>query len=473
LSAPPSAPVAPPRRVLHVASEIAPFSATGGLGMVVGSLPAHQRAAGLGAHVVTPLYRFIERDALVRGAEAPTVRLDGQTWTGRRWHTPDGHVTFLDVPKLFDRPHAYGPPGHAYDDNPLRFAVFCRMAAQMAETTDVFHLHDWQAALTAVYLGGRRPAVLTVHNLAYRGLCGLDWADRLGVPRALRTFEGVEYHGQMSLLKAGLVLADRLTTVSPRYADEIQSEPGGAGLSGLFRHRRSRLSGILNGIDVESWDPADDAALAAPFDADDVSGRDACRAALRATMHLDEGVLFGAATRATPQKGIDLVLPEIDRLVAVGARFAFVADGDPDLMHALRAAAARHPRAVALVEQFHPTLLRQLYAGTDFTLVPSRFEPCGLAQMYAMRYGSVPVVRQVGGLADTVRDAEDGITFFDPSVAGFGAAADRAMALFEAQDAYRAMQRNALRRDWSWDGPATAYDALYASLSRSPTGARR
>lgn len=448
-------------RVLHVTGEVAPWSKTGGLGDVLGSLPQHQRAAGVDARVVTPLYGFIDKKALRRGEAIAPITLAGETFEGRFWHDDTRGTIFVDLPRLLDRPYNYGGPEGDYADNPLRFGAFCKVVANMWPQADVFHLHDWQAGLTAMYLGGRRPVMLTVHNLAYQGLCGFEWADRLGVPHALRSFEGVEYYGRVSLLKAGLVLADRLTTVSPTYAREIQGEPEGLGLAGLFRHRRMGLDGIINGIDTELWNPAGDEALAATFDATDLSGRAACQAALRAELDLDEGPIFGVIARAVSHKGLDLVANAADAAIRRGARFAVLASGDPLLERQLRQVAQRHPRAFAFADRFDLKLARRIYAGSDFILVPSRSEPCGLTQMIGMRYGAVPVVRATGGLADTITEGRTGLRFEAPTADALGGALDRALDLFADGEAYAAMRDRCLACDWSWAGPVKAYSAIY------------
>lgn len=446
-------------KVLHVTGEVAPYSKTGGLGDVLGELPPAQRALGIEARVVTPLYGFIDRSRLRRGRTLPEVHLGGRTLGGRLWHDDDRHIAFVDLPGLLDRPHNYGGPGGEYADNPLRFGAFCKVAAGMAGEADVFHLHDWQAGLAAMYLGGRRPVVLTVHNLAYQGLCGFEWADRLGVPRALRTYEGVEYYGRVSLLKAGLVLADRLTTVSPTYAAEIQKEPGGMGLAGLFRHRRRGLDGIINGIDTDDWNPASDPALPEAFSADDLGGRAACTAALRAELKLGEGPIFGVISRAAGQKGLDLLVSAAPRAIASGARFAVLASGEPSIMQGLDEVAAQHPGAFAVVDRFDLDLARRIYGGADFITVPSRYEPCGLTQLIGMRYGAIPVVRRTGGLADTVVDGETGLCFDEASAEALGHAIDRALAMHD--DARAAMRARCMAQDWSWAGPAAAYRDIY------------
>lgn len=453
-------------RIVHVTGEVHPYSATGGLGFVLAELPPAQRAAGIDARIVTPLYGHIDRSGLRRGDATPTVMLGGRRVAGRLWHDDDRHITFVDLPGLLDRPHNYGGPHGDYTDNPLRFGAFCKVVAGLWSSVDVYHLHDWQAGLTAMYLGGRRPVVLTVHNLAYQGLCGFEWADQLGIPHALRSFEGVEYYGRVSLLKAGLVLADRLTTVSPTYAREIQSEPLGQGLAGLFRHRRHGLDGILNGIGPAPFDPADGKTLAARYDAADPSGKPACVAALRDELGLGDGPIFGVVGRAAHQKGFDLLMQAAPAAIAAGARFAVVASGDGGLVEALHRTARAHPGAFAYSDAFDIELAQRVYAGSDFMVVPSRFEPCGLVQMIAMRYGTIPIVRRTGGLADTVADGGTGLVFDEASPGALLEALKRAMALDAATR--KAIQGRGMARDWSWTEPARAYAAIYARLCGLP-----
>lgn len=464
-------------RVLHVTSEVAPFSKTGGLGEVLGALPAHQRAAGIAARVVTPRYGFIDpaRHALVRRPDPLTVHLGGQAFAATLWETPDGHVILVDVPGLLDRPHPYGDDHGEYADNPLRFAVFCRVAADLGLEADLVHLHDWQAGLCGLYLAGRRPLVHTIHNLAYQGVCDLGWATRLDVPPAKLSYEGLEFHGQLNLMKAGLTSADRLTTVSPRYAEEVRSEPGGQGLSGLFHYRRADLVGILNGLDIEAWNPATDPALPAHYDARAPEGKDICRRALLDEVGLDDagGPVIGVVARAAWQKGLDLVADAAGALAGLDARVVILTDGDPFLVDRLRWAAGRHPRTFALRTAFDEGLARRIYAGADFVLVPSRFEPCGLTQMIGMRYGAVPVVRETGGLADTVRDGETGLSFFDPTPAALAEAVRRAAALYRDGDGYAAVRARAMATDWSWAGPVRAYRALYEELAGRSGGEPR
>lgn len=445
-------------RVLHVTGEVGPFSKTGGLGDVLEALPLEQQRAGLDVRVLTPRYGFIERFGA--GRPGPLVELEGGRFESMLYDAPTAPVTFVDVPGLLDRPEPYAD----YPDNPLRFAVFCKVAAALRDEYDLLHLHDWQAALTALYLQGARPTIQTIHNLAYQGQCSLGWAAPLGIKPELLTWQGLEFHGGLNLLKAGLVFADRLTTVSPRYAREICDEPGGQGLSGLFRHRARELTGILNGIDPVAWDPTTDAALPARFGPDDTAGKATCKAALCAELGLADGPLLGIVSRAVGQKGLDLVAEAAPALIGAGARFAVLADGERWLMDHLQRVADQHRDGLVLVSRFDLALARRIYAGSDYVLVPSRFEPCGLTQMFGMRYGAVPVVRATGGLADTVEDEVTGITFHDPTPADLTGAVHRALDRYREPDRYRAMQREGMVRDWSWARAAEAYHALYRAL---------
>ncbi|MEZ4475102.1 MAG: glycogen/starch synthase [bacterium] len=299
-------------RILHVTSEVAPYSKSGGLGDVLADLPVAQRRRGHDAVVLSPLYGQVPREGLVRRLEPTTVRVGWRTFEGHLW-AREG-LLFFEAPDLFDRAGMYG---HA--DDPLRFAALCKLAAALAHDFDVVHLHDWQAGLTALYLAGARPVVHTIHNLAYQGICHPGWADDLEIPHELRRFTGLEFHGNLSLLKAGLVLSSRVTTVSPTYAREIVEEPGGAGMAGVLSHRPDGVAGLLNGIDPGRFDPAADPALAAAFSAGDLAGRARCRAALQAELGLEDGPVFAVVGRAVHQKGLDLVAAAVPGIVAAGA----------------------------------------------------------------------------------------------------------------------------------------------------------
>lgn len=387
---------------------------------MAGALPRAQRALGHDVRVLTPLYRGVDRAGLRR------VRSDLFAANG---------VWFVDAPDLYDRDGLYG---HA--DDPRRFAHLCRTAAELAADVDVVHLHDWQAGLTALYLRGRRPTVFTIHNLAYQGICGFEWADRLDIPERFRRFDGLEFHGRLALIKAGLQLADRLTTVSPTYAREILEEPAGHGLAGLLQYRQAVLRGILNGLDPADWPLAE----AAP-------ARD--------------GRHFVVVSRAAHQKGLDLIIDAAPAIVAGGGRLTVLSSGDHEIERGLLACAARFPDQVTVITAFDPDRARALYQAADFVLVPSRFEPCGLTQLIAMRYGAIPIVRRTGGLADTVEDGVTGIVFDAPSGAALRGAIERALALSAAERAR--MQAAGRARDWSWRQAAQHYLNLYRELKET------
>jgi starch synthase len=400
----------------------------------------------------------------------------------------------LDAPHLFDRagnPYL-GADGKDWPDNALRFGALSFAAAEIGRglidgyLPDVIHAHDWQAGLAPAYLrygaarqrGARPPAtIITVHNLAYQGQFPATLLDTLQLPSAAFTMEGVEYYGQIGFLKAGLSLADHITTVSPTYAIEIQGSEMGMGLEGLLRHRADRLTGILNGIDPEVWNPAKDSHLAARYDAGKLESRKANKAAVRKKFGLSaegKGPLLTLISRLTWQKGIDLVLTVLPRLVAEGAQLALLGSGDAALETELTAAAARYPGKVGIILGYDEGLSHLLQGGADAILVPSRFEPCGLTQLYGLRYGTVPIVARTGGLADTVIDANDvalaagvatGFQFVPVTADALGAALARALKCYRDPATWRAMQKRGMAADVSWRRPAAQYAELYRALA--------
>ena len=459
-----------PISVLHITGEVAPFSQTGGLGDVARDLPAVQRRHGQRSVVVSPLYGCAARSKLVLERPEMEVHLGGRRFLVRKWRDQDDAHWFIDAPNLIDRPTPYNDHRGDYWDNPLRFAVFCKTAIELSAPFDCLHLHDWQSGLAAIYNQGQKPVLISVHNLAYQGLCTFQWSEQLDIPHALRGADGLEYYGHMSLLKAGLSLADKLSTVSETYSKEIQSEPGGQGLSGLFRHRQSDLSGILNGLDYEIWDPRTDQALEENFDIDTMEKRPKNRAALFERYQLADGVLCAIVSRAATQKGLHLVAQEIDELVHRGGRFIFLANGDPNIMAMLRACERKHPTCVRLIAEFDPKVARLLYGGSDFVVVPSLYEPCGLTQMMAMRYGAVPIVRRTGGLADTVEDGRTGLVFETIDASACKHALVRAFNLFGDTARYADVQKTCMKTDYSWDRAQKAYAHLYENLVKAKTG---
>lgn len=465
-------------RVLHAATECFPYVKVGGLGDVMGSLPAALRSEGVDARLLLPGYRGVVQalpgGEVVRGY---ADLLGGGPAQVRRVQGDRGVPLYLLECGFFDRPGGpYEDPG----DSHLRFAAFSRVAADLARQEDwrpdILHVHDWQAALAVAHLAGElgdRPGtVLTVHNLAYQGIFDAEQLAPMGVSQDLFHMHGVECHGRINCLKGGLQLADRITTVSPTYAREIQAPAFGEGLEELLRHRAGALTGILNGIDRQVWDPARDPHLPAHFSVHRPSGRKICKNHLQREMGLDEAPerpLFGVVSRFTSQKGLDLVLENVGHLVGAGAQLAVLGSGDPVLEAGFQAAAASFPGQVALGRGYDEPLSRRIMAGADVILVPSRFEPCGLTQMYAMAYGALPLVRFTGGLADSVVDAAhpDGTGFHFGEANGWvlGEALNRVLRCWHQEPRlWKAMQGRGMRLDQGWARSARAYLDVYAQL---------
>ena len=485
-------------RVLHVASEVAPWAATGGLADVLAALPpAVARALPGSVHAtVVPLYR----EAQARLAAAGVALVDGPRLTValgahrlkvtlRRAAVAHG-PWFVDCPSLYDRDGLYGDGGHDHGDNHLRFATLCRAALDAAPALldgapDVVHGHDWQAGLAIAFArwdGAPARRVFTIHNVAFRGAFERAVVQELGLPWSAYDPEHLEAWGELSLLKAGLAYADAVTTVSPTYAEELYTPDFGYGFEGFLRYRVPPIVGIVNGIDTDAWDPMRDPALPARFGAGDLAGKAACRAALLRELGLparSRTALAVAVSRLSWQKGLDL-LPELaPRLRRLPVQLAILGSGEAALEARLRALAAALPGQVALRTGFDPALARRLYAGGDLLLMPSRFEPCGLDQLYAMRYGTVPVVSSVGGLRDTVDDPGDralatgegtGFRLHTVDAEGLEEALARAARMFVDRPAAFARVRAAgMARDSSWGPSAARYADLYraATLPRT------
>ncbi|TQF79154.1 glycogen synthase GlgA [Elioraea sp. Yellowstone] len=472
-------------RVLAVASEAVPFVKTGGLADVVGALPAALAREGVAVTTLLPGYPAV-LDALAGAEEvARFADLPGGPARLLRGQAGGLAVAALDAPALFDRPgNPYlGPDGADWPDNGIRFAALGAAAARLAAEGGfaALHAHDWQAGLAGAYLrhaGNRLPVLFTLHNLAFQGHFPAALFPHLGLPDAAFALAGVEFHGGVGFLKAGLWYADAITTVSPTYAAEITTPEGGMGLDGLLAGRAGVLHGILNGIDTTAWDPATDRHLAARFDAADPAPRAANRAALGRALGIAADPprpLFGFVGRLTWQKGVDLILDALPALLATGGSLALLGSGEAGLEARARAAAAAHPGRVGVAIGYDERIARLIYAGADGVLVPSRFEPCGLAQLCALRYGAVPVVARLGGLADTVVDANPmalqagwgtGLQFSPPTAGMLAAALRRAAALFADAGTWRRLQRNAMATDVSWTRSAAQYAALLSALAR-------
>ena len=477
--------------VLSVASECVPFVKTGGLADVVGALPRALAPLGVEMRVLVPGYPPMMA-SLPEDAECHELaRLPGgeaRLVTGR---AAGVDVMVLDSPRLFDRPgNPYlGPDGRDWPDNHLRYGALCRLAARIAGDgiggwqPDLVHLHDWQAGLAALWLKlARRPAppsLLTIHNIAFQGLFPREAMTPLGLPEAGFHSDGFEYFGQLGFLKAGLIYADRISTVSPTYARELMRPELGMGLQGVIDSRRAALSGILNGIDVEAWNPESDPHIASRYCAANPAGKAGNRVALarRLALHaVREGPLFCVVSRLTRQKGLDLLLEALPRLLARGASLALLGSGDADLESAFRAAADDNPGRVGVVIGWDESLSHLMQAGADAIVVPSRFEPCGLTQLYGLRYGTLPVVARTGGLADSVIDANEaalragvatGFQFAPGSSAPLADAIDRACDTFADAKSWSAMVRSAMRHPVGWEASAEAYARLYTELTES------
>ncbi len=471
-------------RVVHVSSEVAPFAQSGGLADVVSGLPAAQAEAhGLDVGVIVPLYRGVaERvaDAGIRFDTAVPLTLEvGVHVIPAALRTAKvGRVRygFVDCAALYDRPgNLYGPGGAGeWHDNHVRFAALGKAAlaggaALLAGAPDVLHVHDWQAGPAAIYarmLPSPPAIVATIHNLAYRGIFPKLVMDELGLPWSTFNQHQLEFYDQVSFLKGGLAAADVVTTVSPSYALEILSPERGEALDGFLRWDVPRLVGIVNGIDARSWDPMTDSALVAPFNREDISNRASGRDALAVEMGLpaDDQPLLGVIARMTGQKGLDLVADIVPELAELGARMVVLGAGEPELEARFRSLAEQFPRELAVRVGFNVGLARRIYGGSDLFVMPSRFEPCGLGQLYAMRYGSIPIVHGVGGLRDTVTDGVTGLRFESADAGSLRAAIARGVTVCRDRKKLVTMQRAAMSRDSSWLASALEYVQLYRSL---------
>lgn len=474
-------------KALAVASECFPLVKTGGLADVVGALPAALAPHGIEVRTLLPGYPAVLASA-GRARTLHSMEMFGGPARIRGHSIAGLAVLVLDAPHLYDRPGGpYSGPNGDWPDNPQRFAALAQAAAAIAHGAlgawrpDVVHAHDWQAGLVPAYLryDGRRhpPTVFTVHNLAFQGWAPADLLGPLGLPAESFTIEGVEFFGGIGFLKAGLRLADAITTVSPTYAAEITRPENGQALDGLLRARSAELHGIANGIDTQVWNPAKDALLPARYAGPHARRRGRNKAALQEALGLEPGpapLLYGIVSRLTRQKGIDLVLQSLPALLASGAQLAVLGTGEPDLEAGLLAAAAANPGLIGIRVGYDEALAHLVQAGCDALLVPSRFEPCGLTQLCALRYGAIPVVARVGGLADTVIDANPaalaagvatGLQFTPVTAEALVTTLRRTQALWADPPAWARLQRNAMHAEVGWAAPAAAYAALYRSLA--------
>ena len=468
--------------ILFVAAELAPHAKVGGLADVAAALPQALAAAGHAVSVAVPLHRGLKRSGELRRTplELPVPVAHG-TWPTRVWQGLRGGVSLFGIERdeYFDRPHLYGEGGKDYPDSLDRFVFFSRAAVELARhiepVPEILHVHDWHTALipalvSVVPLPMR--TVFTIHNLRYQGEFPASEFPRLGLPAEMFQPGTLEFYGKCNLLKGAVLLADEVTTVSPTYAREIQTEAHGHGLHEVLAGRAGHLTGILNGIDETAWNPATDTELKKNFRLGALEGRDACRVALEGELGLEPAngrPIFGMVTRLTADKGLDLVVGATARLVAQGGRLVVLGTGDPALETAVRDLARAYPGQVAARLEHHEGLARRIFAGADFFLMPSRTEPCGLTQMYAMRYGAIPVVADTGGLHDSVEPwrAETqtgcGIRLAADSEGGLCLGLDQALALWDEPAMMGRARQNGMQRDWSWGAAVPAYDTVYRS----------
>jgi starch synthase len=475
-------------KILMASSEMAPLARTGGLGDVLAALPSELQQRGHEVSVALPFYRGIrENKALKAKRTGVTVTIQ----IGAKRHeaeilqctAPNGVQVFLvRRDEYFDRSGLYGADGRDYEDNAERFIFFSKAVVELARRVtpppDVLHVHDWQTGLIPVFVKEWElpfSTVFTVHNLAYQGSF---WAVDFGLtnlPAGFFSPRGVEFYGRLNFLKSGILFADAVTTVSERYAREIQTAEFGCGLDGVLRENAGKLRGILNGTDYTLWDPATDKLIAKKYKAESLAGKKVCRDALLEKVGLKEnprGPVFGMVTRLAEQKGIDLMLPLIDRLLADDVRLMVLGEGDTAYERELMIAQKKHGGKFAFQRGHDEPLSHAIEAGSDITLIPSHFEPCGLTAQYSLRYGTIPIARACGGLYQIIRDydpsagAGTGFVFFDYTAEALWDAIGRAKRVFQNADEWKALMQRAMACEFSWAKAAAEYEKVYDWLAR-------
>ena len=485
-----------PVSVVHLAVELAPFARTGGLGEVVSSLAAAQAAAGLNVAIVVPLYRQI-RDQFpdLEPVDAPFITEVAFLEHGTQlYRLPEARVAesialrgatalpavyFIDNRDFFDRPGIYGDASGPYTDSARRYAFLCaatvKILPRITSAPAILHAHDWHTGLALAYLRTwyadspwhREVAtVLTVHNAGYQGHYDAGTMADVGLPMSLYNFTQFEWYGRMNLLKGGMAFADAVTTVSMTHADELRTAEGGFGLHDSFRLKGDAFVGILNGIDQTRWDPLADPAIAATFSREDIGNKATCRQALQRDLGLADRAdvpIFVMTARLVQQKGLELVLDN-PWIFNADAQWVFLGNGDPRFVAGLRALAARHPDRIVMDTEFSDEKEHRLMAGGDVLLMPCQYEPCGLTQMRAQRYGTVPLVRRVGGLADTVHDGVTGFVFDEFTATAFAEAVARAVIAFRDRDQWFRMRRDGMARDFGWERSEERYRDVYRTV---------
>ena len=480
-------------KVAFLASEVIPYAKTGGLADVAGALPKFLARQGAEVRVFMPLYREVRKKNLPLEPvlDKAELSMGGRTLAySVSAHRAEGVTAFfIDRPEFYDRECLYGTPAGDYPDNAERFAFFSLASLETMKALgfrpDIVHAHDWQAAAVFAYLRfvfagdpffARTRSVFTIHNMAYQGLFEKDVLPAIGLPDALFNMNDLEFYGQVNILKAGILYSSAVTTVSPRYSREIQTPEFGCGLDGLLRSRAGVLHGILNGVDYRDWDPATDRLIPRNFRPDDLAGKKACREELGRIfgLTLPPGrPLAGMVTRLAAQKGLDIVCEALESLFDLDLSLVILGTGDQKIQDFLLAAQKKHAFRFGLKIAFDERIAHTIYAGSDMFLIPSRYEPCGLTQMYAMKYGTVPVVRATGGLDDSVEEFDaaagtgNGFKFAEAAPAPLLEATALCLKAFGRPRDWRALVRNAMAADFSWERSAATYLALYEMVASS------
>ena len=482
-TAPLTRPDGTPAPLVHLVPELAPYARTGGLGEAVASLAQYQARSGIPVTMFLPLYGVVrERTEIQPVGPAFAVAVGPRTETARIWapvrerHPSEPQIYFVESEEYFDRPGLYGDGAGDYPDNARRYALFTRavlvaLPRLLVEAPSIIHAHDWQAALASVYLKTEflanpyfefTRAVLSVHNAGYQGHFPAESMAEIGLPETLYNSRQLEWYDRVNLLKGGLVFSDLVVTVSPTHAHELRTEKGGFGLDGVFVSLRDRLVGIVNGIDQETWDPARDTVIPRRYTAENLQGKKRCRVALQRATGLSrwQAPIFALTARLVAQKGLDLILGD-PGYFAFDAQYVFLGHGEERYEAMLTELAERAPSRIAVKLDFTEEFEHLLLAGADMCLMPSQYEPCGLTQMRAQRYGTIPVARRVGGLADTIEDGVTGFLFDDYTPADFMRCAMRAVDQYRDTEAWEDMMREAMGRDFSWEKSAARYLTMY------------
>ena len=478
--------------ILFAVSEAAPFAKTGGLADVAGALPTALAERGHKVHLFLPLYREIkERQPKLTETASITIPMGTKKVVGSIVSLPSQHpnlsISLVRQDDFFDRPFLYGPAGKEYPDNGIRFIFFCRAVLEAVTALDlkidIYHSHDWQTALIPVYLKTlykdlpryQGSSLFTIHNLGYQGIqdkelmpmTGLDWKEF--------TFERLEFFDRLNFLKGGLVYADALSTVSQAYSREIEQPEFGFGLESVLQLRRNDLYGILNGVDYKEWNPADDPLISNHFKLGKMAGKKLCKKKLALAFNLPHEArlpLIGMVSRLVPQKGFDLILPLLKKAVEFAAQFIFLGTGDPEIEDGLESLARQYPSQVAFIQGYDNRLAHLIEAGSDIFLMPSHYEPCGLNQMYSLRYGTVPLVRAVGGLDDSITSfnlengSGNGFKFNAYTTTALEQTLKEALQLYQKPRLWRKLRQNGMRNDFSWSQSAIKYEELYKKIKK-------